>query len=201
MEVKWFLKSREIKNGEIKSKIIVCADSLKQKDKLGCERRSKSINEKVLRQVVVKSVNSKINNIINNDKLERITMNEYKNSTSDVLDREIELLNQKLAKTEKAINSLYDDYSTGLIEEEDYRRFYKSEVERRNTYKSEISKLLSEKQDKKTLTKEELLAIVNRLKNIEDWTSEKLSELIYNIEIDIENNIYINYRYDVIGKL
>ena len=198
---KMVLKVKRDKNGNIKSKIIVCVDSLKQKDKLDCKRKSKSIKEEDLRRVVVESVNKKINNIINNDKLEKITLNEYKNSTSNVIDREIELLKQKLSKTEKAINSLYDDYSTGLIEEEDYRRFYKSEVERRNTYKSEISKLLNEKEDKKTLTKEELMAIVTRLKNIEEWTSEKLSELIYNIEIDMENNIYINYRYDVIGRL
>ena len=45
------------------------------------------------------------------------------------------------------------------------------------------------------------MEIIAKLKNIEEWTSDILSELLYNIEIDKENNIYINYRYDVIGKL
>lgn len=198
---KMILKIKRDKNGNIKSKIIVCVNSMKQNKKVECERKSKSIKEEVLRKVVIESVNKKINNIINNDKLEKITMNEYKNATTNVLDKEIELLKQKLSKTENAINSLYDDYSSGLIEEEDYRRFYKSEVQRRNTFKLEISKLLTEKEEKPTITKEELISIITRLKNIEEWTSEKLSELIYNIEIDKENNIYINYRYDVIGRL
>ena len=38
---------------------------------------------------------------------------------------------EDMTKTEKAINSLYEDYTSGIIEEDDYRRFYKNEVERR----------------------------------------------------------------------
>ena len=45
------------------------------------------------------------------------------------------------------------------------------------------------------------MEIIAKLKNIEEWTSDKLSELLYNIEIDKDNQIFINYRYDVIGKL
>ena len=88
-----------------------------------------------------------------------------------------------------------------IIEEEDYRRFYQSEVERRNTLKSEINKLMKQREEKPTISKDEILEIISKLKNIEDWTSEKLSELLYNIEINKDNKIFINYRYDVIGKL
>lgn len=121
--------------------------------------------------------------------------------TTRVLDKEIETIEQKIAKIERAINSLYEDYTNSLIEEEDYRRFYKSNVEKRNILKSEKNSLCKQREEKPTITKNELLLIISKLSNIEEWTSEKLSELIYNIEIDKENNIYINYRYDVIGKL
>ena len=84
---------------------------------------------------------------------------------------------------------------------EDYRRFYKSNVERRKALKIEKNNLCKQREEKTTITKRELLDIISKLSNVENWTSEKLSELIYNIEIDKENNIYINYRYDVIGKL
>ena len=84
---------------------------------------------------------------------------------------------------------------------EDYRRFYKSNVERRKALKIEKNNLCKQREEKPTITKRELLDIISKLSNVENWTSEKLSELIYNIEIDKENNIYINYRYDVIGKL
>ena len=111
------------------------------------------------------------------------------------------MLKKKISKTDKAISSLYEDYSNRIIEEEDYRRFYQSEVDRRNTLKSEINKLVKQKEQKPTISKKELMEIISKLKNIEEWTSDKLSELLYNIEIDKDNNIFINYRYDVIGKL
>ena len=189
------------KNGNIISKIIVCASSMNSRKNAECERKSKSIKEEVLKKVVVESVNKKIKHIINNEKLEEITMREYKNKTTEVLDKAIKSIEDKLLKTEKTINSLYEDYTNGIIEEDDYRRFYKGEVEKRNTLKSEINNLLNQKEEKGAITKEELITIISKLSNIEEWTSEKLSELIYNIEIDKQNNIYINYRYDVIGKL
>ena len=33
-----------------------------------------------------------------------------------------------------------------------------------------------------------LLSVVRKLSNIKEWDREKLSEIIYNIEIDKENN-------------
>ena len=42
---------------------------------------------------------------------------------------------------------------------------------------------------------------MNELSNIEKWDRDKLSEIIYNIEIDKENKIYINYKYNVFDKL
>lgn len=198
---KMVLKIKRDKSGNIISKIIVCVSSMNSGKNAECERKSKSVKEEVLRKIVVESVNKKINHIINNQKLEEIIMREYKNKTTEVLDKVIKNIEDKLSKTEKSINSLYEDYTNGIIEEEDYRRFYKGEVERRNTLKSEINNLLKQKEEKPTITKEELITIISKLSNIEEWTSEKLSELIYNIEIDKQNNIYINYRYDVIGKL
>ena len=198
---KMVLKIKRDKDGNITSKIIVCASSMNKRKNDEFERRSKSIKEEVLKKIIVESVNKKINHIINNQKLEEIIMREYRNKTTEVLDKAIRSIEDKLSKTEKAINSLYEDYTSGIIEEDDYRRFYKNEVERRNKLKSEINNLLKQKEEKPTITKEELITIISKLSNIEEWTSEKLSELIYNIEIDKQNNIYINYRYDVIGKL
>ena len=42
---------------------------------------------------------------------------------------------------------------------------------------------------------------MNELSNIENWDRDKLSEIIYNIEIDENNNIYINYRYNVLDRV
>lgn len=50
-------------------------------------------------------------------------------------------------------------------------------------------------------SKDKLLSVVKELSKIKEWDREKLSEIIYNIEIDKENNVYINYKYDVLGKV
>ena len=195
------LKIKRDNYGNIRSRIIVCSCSLKKGKNKECERKSKSIKEEVLRNIIISSITKKVNNIINNDKLEEITQKEFEKKTTYVLDNQIKMLNQKLSKTDTAISSLYEDYSNNIIEEEDYRRFYQSEVERRSTLKSEINKLIKQREEKPTISKDELLEIISKLKNIEEWTSEKLSELLYNIEINKDNKIFINYRYDVIGKL
>ena len=195
------LKIKRDNNGNIRRKIIVCSCSLHKGKNRECERKSKSIKEEVLRNIIFSNISNKINNIINDDKLEEITQKEFEKGLTSVLDNQIKMLNQKLSKTDTTITSLYEDYTKNIIEEEDYRRFYQSEVERRNAIKSEINKIIKQKQEKKSISKDELLEIISKLKNIEDWTSEKLSELLYNIEIDKENKIFMNYRYDVIGKL
>ena len=41
----------------------------------------------------------------------------------------------------------------------------------------------------------------HELSNIENWNRDKLSEIIYNIEIDKDNNIYINYKYNVFSNI
>ena len=110
--------------------------------------------------------NKKINSIINNKRLEEITLKEFEKSTTSVLDDQIEILKKKVSKTDRAISSLYEDYSNRIIEEEDYRRFYQSEVDRRNTLKSEINKLVKQKEQKPTISKKELMEIIAKLKNI-----------------------------------
>ena len=108
---------------------------MKSNKEIDCERKSKSIKEEVLKKIVVESVNKKIQSIINNKKLEEITVLEYKKSTTSVIDREIELIDQKISKLDRAINLLYEDYTNDLIEEEDYRRFYKGNFKRINALK------------------------------------------------------------------
>ena len=71
---KMVLKIKRDKNGNITNKIIVCASSMNSRKNAECERKSKSIKEEVLKKIVVQSVNKKINHIINNQKLEEITM-------------------------------------------------------------------------------------------------------------------------------
>ena len=67
--------------------------------------------------------------------------------------------------------------------------------------KNQINNLIQQKESKPTITKEKLVAIAKELIDIKKWNIEQLSEIIYNIEIDKDNHIYINYKYDVISAL
>ena len=146
------LKIKRNKQGNVRNKIIVCSCSLNQEKNKECERKSKSIKEDVINNIIITSISKKINSIINNKKLEEITLKEFEKSTTSVLDNQVEMLKKKVSKTDKAISSLYEDYSNRIIEEEDYRRFYQSEVDRRNTLKSEINKLVKQKEQKPTIS-------------------------------------------------
>ena len=81
------------------------------------------------------------------------------------------------------------------------QKFYKAEGEKRVNLKSQIGNLIKQKKSVETISKDKLLSVVKELSNIKEWDREKLSEIIYNIEIDKENNVYINYKYDVLGKV
>ena len=180
---------------------IVCGNAVRKSNKTECDRKYKAINEEIVNKIVISNVEEKLNNTINNEKLEEIITNQYNQTGTKLYDDNIQILQKQLEKTEKTITSLYEDYKIGIIEVDDYKRFYKSEGEKRVNLKSQIGNLIKQKESVETISKVKLLSVVKELSNIKEWDREKLSEIIYNIEIDKENNVYINYKYDVLGRV
>ena len=84
-----------------------------------------------------------------------------------------------------------------MLDEDDYKRFYKNEVERKNSTKLHITKLIEERNNRPILSLEKLQSLVNELSNVDSWTKDTLDDIIYSVEVDIENNIFINYRYNI----
>lgn len=189
------------KEGNIKSIKIVCGNAVRKENKTECARKYKAINENVVNEIVTSNVEKKLNQIINCDRLENIIMSQYKETGTKIYDEDICVLNKQLEKVEKTISSLYEDYKNEIIEVDDYKRFYKAETEKRVNIKNQINNLIQQKESKPTITKEKLVAIAKELIDIKKWNIEQLSEIIYNIEIDKDNHIYINYKYDVISAL
>lgn len=180
---------------------IVCGNAVRKSNKTECDRKYKAINEEIVNKIVISNVEEKLNNTINNEKLEEIITNQYNQTGTKLYDDNIQILQKQLEKTEKTITSLYEDYKIGIIEVDDYKRFYKSEGEKRVNLKSQIGNLIKQKESVETISKVKLLSVVKELSNIKEWDRGKLSEIIYNIEIDKENNVYINYKYDVLGRV
>lgn len=189
------------KDRDITGVKIVCGNAVKKSNKTECDRKYKAINEEIVNKIVISNVEEKLNNTINNEKLEEIITNQYNHTGTKLYDDNIQILQKQLEKTEKTITSLYEDYKIGIIEVDDYKRFYKAEGEKRVNLKSQIGNLIKQKKSVETISKDKLLSVVKELSNIKEWDREKLSEIIYNIEIDKENNVYINYKYDVLGKV
>ena len=189
------------KEGEISQVKIFCGNAVRKSNKTECDRKFKAINEDVVNKIVISNVEEKLNKVINNEKLEEIITNQYNQAGTKVFDDNIQILQKQLEKTEKTISSLYEDYKNGILETDDYKRFYKTEGEKRVNLKSQIDNLVKQKESRPIISEEKLLSVVRKLSNIKEWDREKLSEIIYNIEIDKENNIYINYKYDVLSMV
>ena len=49
----------------------------------------------------------------------------------------------------------------------------------------------------KTISNKEFKQISEKVSNVKNWTKEQLANVIDTVEIDIDDNIYINYKYDI----
>ena len=133
----------------------------------------------------------------NTKKIENLILVQYKENNTKMFDDTIKAQEKQLVKIEKNITSLYEDYRNEILEEDDYKRFYKSEIERKNDIKRNIVKLKEEKENKPKLSLEQLQNLIKVISNIDNLSKDVLADLIYSVEVDNENNIYINYRYDI----
>ena len=191
------LKVEYTSSGTIKSKRIHCVEGIRKNSKIFCNRKSKGINEEALTRIVLKNIASKIEKIMNTKKLENLILAQYKENNTKMFDDTIKAQEKQLVKIEKNITSLYEDYRNEILEEDDYKRFYKSEIERKNDIKRNIVKLKEEKENKPKLSLEQLQNLIKVISNIDNLSKDVLLDLIYSVEVDNENNIYINYRYDI----
>ena len=69
--------------------------------------------------------------------------------------------------------------------------------ERKNSIKIKITKLIEEKNNRPTLNLEQLRNMIKELSNIDSWSKDIIDDVIYSVEVDNENNIFINYRYNI----
>lgn len=181
----------------IKSKRLHCVEGIRKNSKIFCNRKSKGINEESLTKIVLKNIESKIRKIMNTEKIENLILAQYKENNTKMFDDTIKNYERQLIKIEKNITLLYEDYRNEILEEDDYKRFYKAEIERKNNIKNNITKLKDERDSKPKLSLEQLQNLANDISNIDSWNKDNIQDIIYNVEVDIENNIYINYRYDI----
>lgn len=190
------LKVRYRKDGSISFMRLYCSSSLHKKRY--CARQYKGIDLKSVTQLVISNLNKKIKNIINCDNVAELLEKKYKSRDTNGYEKELKIAQRNLEKTNKIISSLYLDYKSGIIQEFDFKKMYDKETSNRNRTNEKIEKLNNEINYKAVISNTELKRAVKKVSNVKNWSKEQLSNIIESVEIDKEDNIYINYRYNIL---
>ena len=147
--------------------------------------------------MVVSNLNKKISNIVNCDNLSEAIKDGYKKTGTNQNEKELKTLEKQLDKVNRMISSLYQDYKSGIIQEYDYKTMYEKEAANRKILIEKINDLKYKISNKRQITNLEFKKIAKNISDVKKWTKEQISDFIESVEIDNDDNIYINYKYDL----
>ena len=182
---------------ELKSKKICCLNGLKRYRGKECIKGSKGLDEKVLNTIVFDSLKNTVKKLINENKFKDLIRKQNYEAVYKNIDNSRETLLKELKKAEEEMKTLYFDFKNEILDEDDYKKFYEEKANQKNRLKKELELLDKEKETKPVLSEEKLNEIVLEIMNMKGIRKDIISEIIYDIQIDNENNIYINYKYDI----
>ena len=182
---------------ELKSKKICCLNGLKRYRGKECIKGSKGLDEKVLNTIVFDNLKNTVKKLINENKFKDLIRKQNYETVYKNIDNNRETLLKELKKTEEEIKTLYLDFKNEIVDEDDYKKFYEEKANQKNRLKKELEVLEKEKETKPVLSEEKLNELVLEIMNMKGIRKDVISEIIYDIQIDNENNIYINYKYDI----
>lgn len=163
-----------------------------------CIRRYKGIELQSVTQIVIDNLNKKINKVVNCDKVAELIKKNYKSRDLSQYEKELKINEKQLEKCSKIILSLYQDYSNEIIQEYDFKTMYKQEVSNRETINEKIKNIRQKMSNKSEISEAELKRIAKKVLDVKNWTKGQLSDVIESVEIDNEDNIFINYKYDIL---
>lgn len=116
-------------------------------------------------------------------------------------EKELKINEKQLEKSNKIISSLYQDYRNGIIQEYDFKNMYEKETANRERINEKINILKQKMNKETTISEAEFKRIAKKVSDVKKWTKEQLSDVIESVEIDNEDNIYINYKYDIMEMM
>ena len=181
---------------ELKSKKICCLNGLKRYRGKECIRGSRGLDEEIFNEIICNNLKKAIR-ILNRKKLKKLILKQQNEILINSVNKNKELLNKELKKVEEEVRTLYLDYKQELLDEGDYKNYYKEKLSEKNRIKKELEILDKEENDKKSITEDNVNEIVDKVLNMEKPKKEIISEIVDNIKIDKYNQIYIYYKYDI----
>ena len=191
------IEYRRDNSGKLKSKKLCCLNGLKRYKGKNCIKGSRGFDEESLNKIVNKNLKNIIQKLNNKDKIKKLVFNQINKNIINKNNVDTKILTRKLKKIEDEIKVLYSDYKQDLLDKDDYKKYYKEKSSEKNRIKKELEIFEKEKQNKLTLNKKEINELVDRILNIEEINKDIILDLIYDIQIDNENKVYINYKYDI----
>ena len=174
---------------------LYCLSSLHRKGE--CIRKHKGIELNAVTQIVIKNLNKKINNITKYNHIDDLIKKSFNNKSNSNYEKELKIKERQLEKCNKLISALYIDYKNEIIQECDFKSMYNQEIQNRESINTRIEELKNKMNTSKTISNKEFKQISEKVSNVKNWTKEQLANVIDTVEIDIDDNIYINYKYDI----
>ena len=165
-----------------------------------CIKGSKGLDEEILNTIICKNLKETIGTL-DKEKIKDLIMQQENDNEIDKVNDNKELLNKELLKIENEIKTLYLDYKEDLLDEDDYKKYYKEKVNEKNRVKNELEVLEKEENHKTIITEEKINELVKNILNMKELNKDIISEIVYDIKIDNNNQIYIYYKYDIFNMV
>ena len=185
---------------ELKSKRICCLNGLKRYRGKNCIRASRGFDEETFNTIIFKSLKETMEKL-DKKRIKNLISKEQMEITNNNINYNKELLNGELARIEKDIKTLYQDFKQDLLDEDDYKKYYKEKADEKRRIKQELELLIQEEKNKPVIEEKEISELIKNILNMKKLNKDIISELIYDIQIDNDNQIYINYKYDIFNKV
>ena len=164
-----------------------------------CIRQYKGISLQTITQIVIYTLNQKVKNIVSCDNIAEFLEKNYKNLGFLEYEQEHNELKRRLEKTNKIIASLYNDYKNNILQEYDFKKMYNQEIEKREKINEQIEKINQKIQNKQNISNKEFKRVSKKVADVKQWKREQLADVIESVKIDSNDNIFLNYRYDLLG--
>ena len=163
------VKYKEAKSDEIKSKKIYCLNGIKRHQGKCCVKGCKGISEEVLNTLIFQNLKSIVGKLIDTKKIKELIIKQNYESGQNNKGDHKELLYKELEKAEEESKILYKD--------------------NKNRIKKEIEIIEKEETQRPILDEYNLETIIKELINMKGVNRDIISDIIYDVQIDNENNI------------
>jgi DNA invertase Pin-like site-specific DNA recombinase len=175
---------------------LYCSSSLHKKGY--CVRKHRGINLQSVTQIVVSDLNKKVKNIVSCEDVSELLEKYYKDKDNTEDEKELKETMKQIEKTNKIVSSLYLDYKNGVIQEVDFKTMYNQEIAKRDNLNEKIDKINNKINNNMKISDTQFKKVAKKVSNVQNWSKEQLADVIESVEIDNNDNIYINYKYDIL---